>query len=123
MKALLGNDNMTSRLNEVLMRGPIDTPAWVRTILRDAIGHIASLEWREKHHITTDNTAVIAALEKRVEELETENARLRELITDIHDNLYGEVMGWDDGSDEWEQMRQIAKSVHQRPSVSRKPNE
>lgn len=50
-------------------------------------------------------------------------SELESLITDIHDNLYGEVMGWDDGSDEWEQMRQIAKLVHQRPSVSRKPNE
>jgi len=39
-------------------------------------------------------------------------AELESLITDIHDKLYdGEIYGWDDGSDEWQEMRVIARKA------------
>ena len=48
----------------------------------------------------------------RIAELEAENQRLTSLIKDIHDKLYsGEIFGWDDGSDEWQAMRVIARKA------------
>ena len=35
---------IVDRLNNAIMRGPIETPAWVCNTMRDAITHIALLE-------------------------------------------------------------------------------
>ena len=57
---------IVERLDNAIMRGGIATPAWVVNTMRAAREHIAKLE----AHVTTDNTAVIYALEQRVATLE-----------------------------------------------------
>jgi len=64
---------IVERLDNAIMRGDISTPAWVVNTMRAAREHIAKLE----AHATTDNSAVITALEARIALLE---ARLATII-------------------------------------------
>jgi hypothetical protein len=57
---------IVERLDSAIMRGDINTPAWVVNTMRAAREHIAKLE----AHVTTDNSAVIATLEDRIKVLE-----------------------------------------------------
>ena len=67
---------------------------------------------REKPYRLASETEDQAKIRRQEERIEGADriAELESLIKDIHDKLYsGEIFGWDDGSDEWREMRVIAR--------------
>jgi hypothetical protein len=94
---------------------PMQTPLidLLRGVPEALRGHWAS-QWNEDGLSTGHTVAPVGMYchqaADRIASLEADNEALESLIKDIHDKLYdGEIYGWDDGSDEWQAMRVIAR--------------
>ncbi len=77
---------------------------------------LASILRKAQGSITEDGGTIdvgreVVMLRSAHDEQKARIAELESLIKDIHDKLYGEVYGWDDGSDEWQAMRVIARKA------------